>query len=150
MYVVSYMMHVVLVEWSFEQRGCSIWKLSKFCYCWFWPYRSIRLLPPVQPVPFQPGPMSVNLEVWQVPFTTYTYFTSWWWAVDAPEACRSVITQYTEDKQCIVLVIHTMSLFSKLHCNYVSTTLTSIPVVIMFVPFNFRYMIYHNTRQSPK
>jgi hypothetical protein len=35
-------------------------------------------------------------------FCATLYFaTPWWWATSKPETCRGVVTQYTEDKQCI-------------------------------------------------
>jgi hypothetical protein len=34
--------------------------------------------------------------------------TSWWWATSKPKTCRGIVTEQTEDEQCIMLVsLHT-------------------------------------------
>jgi hypothetical protein len=42
---------------------------------------------------------------WNRPFVAYIHSTSWWWAADMPETCSGVVTEQSEGKSCIVLVI---------------------------------------------
>jgi hypothetical protein len=39
--------------------------------------------------------------------------TSWWWATSKPETCRVVVTEWTEDKQCIRFVSLQAQMFIK-------------------------------------
>jgi hypothetical protein len=57
----------------------------------------------------RPGNSQLRSVTSTIRHTYSLHCTSWWWGDDTPETCRGMITQWTEDKQCIVLftsIIH--------------------------------------------